>query len=77
MLQEQSQIWEYYKMVFGVGTLDRFADCGLWRNNKSIDDYSKEPQNFMPPTREDDQPMEPICDIGINTINDTMFKERR
>ncbi|GAB4832809.1 hypothetical protein Ancab_006826 [Ancistrocladus abbreviatus] len=42
-----------------------------------FDDYSREPQNFMPSTGEGDQPIEPICDIGINTINDIMFKERK
>lgn len=36
------------------------------------DEYSREPMSFEPSTG-DEQPIEPIADIGIDRINDLMF----
>ncbi|XP_010244119.1 PREDICTED: phosphatidylinositol N-acetylglucosaminyltransferase subunit P-like isoform X1 [Nelumbo nucifera] len=40
--------------------------------NIMFDEYSREPSSFVP-MEGDEQPIEPISDIGINKINDLMF----
>ncbi|KMT03201.1 hypothetical protein BVRB_8g197500 [Beta vulgaris subsp. vulgaris] len=40
-----------------------------------FDEHSREPQTSRALTGEDDQPIEPISDIGINRINELMFKD--
>lgn len=43
--------------------------------NVIFDEHSREPQIFTTSTTEDDQPIEPISDIGINQINELMFRD--
>ncbi|KAG8391441.1 hypothetical protein BUALT_Bualt01G0188100 [Buddleja alternifolia] len=38
-----------------------------------FDEHSREPLCGVPSTDDDEQPIEPISDIGINQINDIMF----
>lgn len=38
------------------------------------DEYSREPSSFVPSLKEE-QPIEPISDIGVNHINDLMFND--
>ncbi|GMP47643.1 hypothetical protein CsSME_00015298 [Camellia sinensis var. sinensis] len=46
-------------------------------NNNSYE-YSIEPLSFDEPSMEgDEQPIEPIFDIGINLINDLMFNDQK
>ncbi|KAK9123574.1 hypothetical protein Sjap_013176 [Stephania japonica] len=41
--------------------------------NTMFDEYSREPTKFADTTRGEEQPIEPLSDIGINKINDLMF----
>ncbi|KAI3462114.1 hypothetical protein Pfo_018777 [Paulownia fortunei] len=41
--------------------------------NSMFDEFSREPVSDIPSTDDDEQPIEPISDIGINQINDIMF----
>lgn len=43
----------------------------------SADEYSREPSSFEPSAEGDEQPIEPISDIGINQINDLMFNDQK
>ncbi|KAK9273001.1 hypothetical protein L1049_017808 [Liquidambar formosana] len=43
--------------------------------NTMFDEYSREPSSFVPSVEGDEQPIEPISDIGINQINDLMFHD--
>ncbi|XP_028051679.1 uncharacterized protein LOC114256264 isoform X1 [Camellia sinensis] len=44
----------------------------------ATDEYSIEPLSFDEPSMEgDEQPIEPIFDIGINLINDLMFNDQK
>ncbi|KAJ8436523.1 hypothetical protein Cgig2_026638 [Carnegiea gigantea] len=40
-----------------------------------FDEHSREPQMVASQTRKDDQPIEPISDIGIDRINELMFRD--
>ncbi|CAL5440116.1 unnamed protein product [Camellia sinensis] len=40
-------------------------------------EYSREPLIFEPSMEGDEQPIEPISDIGINLINDLMFNDQK
>ncbi|CAK9178985.1 unnamed protein product [Ilex paraguariensis] len=40
-----------------------------------FDEFSREPSSFISSSEENDQPIEPIADIGINQINDLMFND--
>ncbi|GAB2300295.1 hypothetical protein Dimus_034331 [Dionaea muscipula] len=42
-----------------------------------FDEYSREPQCLRPSALDDDQPIEPISDLGISRINDLMFKDTK
>ncbi|RVW33945.1 Phosphatidylinositol N-acetylglucosaminyltransferase subunit P [Vitis vinifera] len=42
--------------------------------NTMFDEYSREPMSFEPSIG-DEQPIEPIADIGIDRINDLMFSD--
>ncbi|PIN12585.1 N-acetylglucosaminyltransferase complex, subunit PIG-P, partial [Handroanthus impetiginosus] len=42
--------------------------------NSMFDEFSREPLTGIPSTDDDEQPIEPISDIGINQINDIMFR---
>lgn len=42
--------------------------------NTIFDEYSREPSSFVPSVKEE-QPIEPISDIGVNHINDLMFND--
>lgn len=42
--------------------------------NTIFDEYSREPSSFVPSLKEE-QPIEPISDIGVNHINDLMFND--
>lgn len=44
--------------------------------NVIYDEYSREPQKHLLSDNEEDQPIEPISDIGIDEINNMMFRER-
>lgn len=40
------------------------------------DEYSREPSSYVPSLEEDDElPIEPISDIGINQINALLFND--
>ena len=39
------------------------------------DEFSREPSSFVPSKEGDDQPIEPISDIGIDRINQLMFND--
>lgn len=39
----------------------------------SPDEFSREPSSGIPSMDGDDQPIQPISDIGIHKINDLMF----
>jgi hypothetical protein len=39
----------------------------------SPDEFSREPSSFRPSMDGDEQPIEPISDIGLDRINDVMF----
>ncbi|XP_052175782.1 phosphatidylinositol N-acetylglucosaminyltransferase subunit P-like [Diospyros lotus] len=41
--------------------------------NTIFDEYSREPSSFKPCVEGEEQPIEPISDIGINRINKLMF----
>ncbi|KAL8500542.1 hypothetical protein ACS0TY_020215 [Phlomoides rotata] len=41
--------------------------------NSMFDEFSREPQSGIPSTDDDEKPIEPMCDIGINQINEIMF----
>ncbi|KAK6154181.1 hypothetical protein DH2020_013820 [Rehmannia glutinosa] len=41
--------------------------------NSMFDEFSREPVSEISSTDDDEQPIEPISDIGINQINDIMF----
>lgn len=42
----------------------------------NADEFSREPLSGTPSTDDDDeQPIEPISDIGINKINEMMFND--
>lgn len=43
--------------------------------NTVFDEFSREPLRFVPSTDGDEQPIEPMYDIGINKINDLMFND--
>lgn len=43
----------------------------------SVDEYSREPSSFEPSEEDDELPIEPISDIGINQINDLMFNDQK
>ncbi|PNT49524.1 hypothetical protein POPTR_002G134800v4 [Populus trichocarpa] len=43
--------------------------------NTIFDEFSREPSTFIPSLEGDEQPIEPISDIGINKINDLMFND--
>lgn len=38
-----------------------------------VDEFSREAVSGVPSTDDDEQPIEPISDIGINKINEIMF----
>ncbi|GAB2210597.1 hypothetical protein Drorol1_Dr00015865 [Drosera rotundifolia] len=38
-----------------------------------FDEYSREPQRWRSPDKDDDQPIEPISDLSISDMNDLMF----
>lgn len=44
-------------------------------SNVIFDEHSRDPQIFTPLTEKDDQPIEPISDIGIDQINELMFRD--
>ncbi|KAI4365275.1 hypothetical protein MLD38_021272 [Melastoma candidum] len=41
--------------------------------NTLFDEFSREPSNFNPGLEEDDIPIEPISDLGIDEVNRLMF----
>jgi phosphatidylinositol glycan class P protein len=41
----------------------------------SPDEFSREPSSFLPSMDGDEQPIEPISDIGLDRINDVMFND--
>ncbi|XP_062175140.1 phosphatidylinositol N-acetylglucosaminyltransferase subunit P [Alnus glutinosa] len=41
--------------------------------NTMFDEFSREPSSFLPSMDGDEQPIEPISDIGLDRINDVMF----
>ncbi|KNA07718.1 hypothetical protein SOVF_169300 [Spinacia oleracea] len=43
--------------------------------NVIFDEHSREPQEFTTSAIEDNLPIEPISDIGINQINELMFRD--
>ncbi|EXB70707.1 hypothetical protein L484_023893 [Morus notabilis] len=43
--------------------------------NSLFDEFSREPATSKPSMEGDDQPIEPISDIGIDRINHLMFKD--
>ncbi|KAF5727700.1 hypothetical protein HS088_TW22G01397 [Tripterygium wilfordii] len=43
--------------------------------NTIFDDFSREPADFVTVATGDDQPIEPISDIGIDRINEIMFSD--
>ncbi|KAK6919886.1 PIG-P [Dillenia turbinata] len=59
-------------LVFYVG-LNFMATPPPTSINTIFDDYSRDPMRSVYPEDSDEQPIEPISDIGINTINDLMF----
>ncbi|KAK6918129.1 PIG-P [Dillenia turbinata] len=59
-------------LVFYVG-LNFMATPPPTSINTIFDDYSRDPVRAVYPEDSDEQPIEPISDIGINTINDLMF----
>lgn len=45
--------------------------------NTMFDEYSREPSIYVPLVEGDEQPIEPMSDIGINQINDLMFHDAK
>jgi len=45
--------------------------------NTIFDEYSREPSSFEPSEEDNELPIEPISDIGINQINDLMFNDQK
>ncbi|PSS17831.1 Phosphatidylinositol N-acetylglucosaminyltransferase subunit P like [Actinidia chinensis var. chinensis] len=45
--------------------------------NTIFDEHSREPSRFEPSVEGDEQPIEPLSDIGINQINDLMFNDQK
>ncbi|XP_057980372.1 phosphatidylinositol N-acetylglucosaminyltransferase subunit P [Malania oleifera] len=43
--------------------------------NTMFDEFSREPLSSTPSVEGDEQPIDPIFDIGINQINDLMFND--
>jgi len=43
--------------------------------NTVFDEFSREPSSFLPSMDGDEQPIEPISDIGLDRINDVMFND--
>ncbi|XP_021898101.1 phosphatidylinositol N-acetylglucosaminyltransferase subunit P isoform X2 [Carica papaya] len=45
--------------------------------NTFLDEFSREPADFIPSTEEDESPIEPISDISIFRVNDLMFNDKK
>ncbi|GFY96945.1 phosphatidylinositol N-acetylglucosaminyltransferase, GPI19/PIG-P subunit [Actinidia rufa] len=43
----------------------------------ATDEHSRDPSRFEPTEEGDEQPIEPLSDIGINQINDLMFNDQK
>ncbi|CAA0821018.1 Phosphatidylinositol N-acetylglucosaminyltransferase- GPI19/PIG-P subunit [Striga hermonthica] len=63
-------------IVFYIG-LNFMATPPSTSLNVMFDEFSREPVSETPSGDDDERPIEPISDIGINQINDLMFKNLR